>query len=189
MRKLIGLLIASGLAFASTARADIVNETVALSTGVGSCPGGGAAVKQEFQDPDGGYTWSNSEYEVPAGYVLEITDVDVQHNMQGEYSDWVTVSVRNRLDSTKQYTGFAVELVAQPIMKGDANLNLSWTDSFQVKRGSEHYALNTGFLVRQPARVCVSWKNGVLNNQVHLRGRLHPYGTVVTAPGGVLTTK
>src|SRR4051812_34060787 len=86
------------------AHADVTSEVVSLVLGGGNgsggaCAGGGYEPRQELQDPDGGWALGSAGYQVPDGFVLEVTDVDVTFGGHRVYSDSVSVTVQNRANA------------------------------------------------------------------------------------------
>ncbi len=199
MRKLIGTILLTTL-FSVPAYADVTHEVVSLVMGGGNgaggtCPNGaGSEPKQLIEDPDGGQLLANVGYQVPAGYVLEITDVEVTYAQNRVYNDWVNISVVNRANASRKYLAFTAQTSAAPILKADADLHLDYTDQYLSPRGTQHFTLGTGFLVSSNARICIAYTSpsSLLEGPVRLRGRLHPVqASPVPVPpigGGVLSS-
>jgi hypothetical protein len=173
------------------AHADVTDEVVSLVMGGGNgsggaCTGGGFEPRQELQDPNGGWALGGA-YQVPAGFVLEVTDVDVTYGWHRSYTDWVTVTVQNRALPSRSYVGFTAQIFAAWIMTADAYQHLLDPVQYISQRGTQHYALTTGFLVSTHARLCINYQSdGSLPEQpIRLRGRLRPVAASAMTGGGL----
>jgi hypothetical protein len=190
-------LTAATLLTAAPAHADVTGEVVSLVLGGGNgsggaCAGGGYEPRQELQDPDGGWALGSTGYQVPDGFVLEVTDVDVTYGAHRVFTDWVTVTVQNRANASRKYVGFTAQIAAAWIMTADAYLHLEDAVEYISQRGTQHYAMSTGFLVSRNARLCIAYPtdSAVTDQPIRLRGRLHPVAVSPTmgtgGPGGVV---
>jgi hypothetical protein len=171
------------------AHADVTSEVVSLVIGGGNgnggnCIGGGVEPRQEIQDPDGGSSLGGA-YQVPLGFVLEVTDIDVTFGGHRVYSDQVSVTVQNRANYNRKHVAFTAQFFVDWIMTADAYLHLQDPLEYISKRGTQHFALTTGFLVSRNARLCIAIPNdsSLTDQPIRLRGRLRPVAVSPTTGG------
>jgi hypothetical protein len=157
-----------------------------------ACPGlsGSYELVRVHQNPDGTTSTDSSEFVVPSGLLLEITDIEFQPWVVPSWFDSsVTLYVQNR-SSQRGYVAAAWN--SGPGYLGTASTSdgsiTTATTVIVSPHTTEVFHLNSGVLVGPAARVCVSVPQrgtlpGMLTGTL-VRGKLISDGvtTVITPP-------
>ena len=156
-----------------------------------ACPGGaGNELVRVHQNPDGTTSTDSSEFVVPSGMLLEVTDIEYEPSVvQNSWFEQPTfLYVQNR-STLRGYV--AASWNQGPAYLGTANSDGSITYGsgvFTTPHTTVVFHLNSGVLVGPAARLCVNLpKYGSLpgtNTGAIIRGKLIGDGstTVITPP-------
>jgi len=194
--------ILASTALASTARADVASDRVVLILG-GACPKGattpaiGSLLRRLYLNPDGTTTQETTEYRVPPGHYLEVTDMEWQPSgMIPRWGQQLTLFVQNRNNASQFYAAaaFGWGPMSIAVQSGSNPSLLDPTPQSVYDRMTRTHSFGTGPLVSSAGRLCVqnSWDTNQLPSAgagVIVRGRLIPTGGVVVSPGDTLPSR
>lgn len=186
MRKLI-LTTLSMFLFLSTAHADTNSLRVTLQVSNSLCPGfrNMNTLYRVHQNADGTWSRDSSEFVVPSGYLLEITDIEWQMPLTqlSAFQNVLSLYVQNRstLGGFTAFTyGFGPMINATEPSPGSLQINSANGLVYDLY-GSRTVSLGSGVLVGPTARACVG-TSGYLEtiaggtSPIVLRGKLIPDG-------------
>jgi hypothetical protein len=196
MKKII-LTLSLFVSFLSTAHADTNSLRVVLQGGA-ACPGlrGMSTLVRVHQNADGTYSKDSSEFVVPSGYLLEITDIEWQMPLT-QVTAWqnvLTLYVQNR-SSLGGFTafsyGYGPMINATEPSAGTLVINSANGLVYDLY-ASKTLTFGSGILVAPAARACVgaSGFNETIaggSTPFVLRGKLIPDGVSTGVVTGLST--
>jgi hypothetical protein len=179
MRRSALLLIAASLFATSTARPDVRTDYIRLGVSSVECPhGAGYELRQVFESADGGLDYATSLYQVPTGWVLEITDISFHESPSERCEKTVRLTVQNRHAPSRAHEAFSATLGTLTAARSDAPTSPSCPREQGGGRDSRHWSFSTGPLVSPAARLCWQQPSQALRtHEITIRGRLHPTDT------------
>jgi hypothetical protein len=193
MKKTI-LSILSLFVSLSAAHADTNSQRVVLQMGGTKCPGSGSmsTLIRVHQNADGTWSKDSSEFVVPSGYLLEITDIEWQMPLSqvNAFQNVLTLYVQNRssLGGFTAFTyGYGPMINATEPTPGALVLSSANGLVYDLY-ASKTVTLGSGVLVGPAARACVgaSGFNEIIaggSTPIVLRGKLIADGV----PTGLVT--
>ena len=171
-----------------SAHADTAGDRVLLLTGAAGCPSGQTGFRRLHQSPDGPQTLDSTEFQVPAGKYLEITNIEYTFPywtaFASSYVQSVDLFVRQRV-GTQVTNAFAVTYSNAPVFDAGAN---GFSDFGQyTSPGAETHVATfpAGPLVSSQARLCLSAASTFFSTgRYKIRGRLIAADATIQPPGG-----
>ncbi len=175
----------------SDAHADAVGDRVLLVQGPSGCPSGEVGFRRLVQSPDGTSRLETTEFQVPAGKYLEVTNVEYTLPIWTGYATSYTQSIgilgRQRA-GTLAISIFNATFANANILETDERGGVDGQGQFVSQNSATHVAaFPVGPLVGNELRVCVNAAAGfwAYLGRVQIRGRLIAADpTYLPPPGG-----
>ncbi|MFN0248700.1 MAG: hypothetical protein ACKV2T_17560 [Kofleriaceae bacterium] len=171
-----GALLATLLT--SNAHADVVGDRVVLVQGTNGCPAGEVGFQRLHQSPDGTSRLEATEFQVPAGKYLEVTNVEYSLPHWTGYAIGYQQSLgifgRQRAGASS-IAIFTATFANSNLLEIDERGNAVGAGSFVAQNSATHVvAFPVGPLVGTALRVCAKSEAGfwVHDGRVQIRGRL-----------------
>lgn len=163
---LLALIVSSSGAFAQPVILEpIINASCGLQT---------YKLRRLSYNPDGTFTGSTTEFDIPLGYNLEITDVEVEHPVPyANTSHLYAVYVQNKA-SGSQWTMWERDYFTTKLMSGTGPLSPGVQTGFVSQVVREHRNFATPFVASSAARLCArmpAWGPNFIG-RLRITGRL-----------------
>lgn len=192
MQRMMMFAVGALLATVSTsdAHADVVGDRVVLVIGTNGCPSGEVGFQRVLQSPDGTSRLEATEFQVPAGKYLEVTNVEYSLPIWTGYATGYTQSLgilgRQRVGTSSISIFYATFANADIFEMGERN-NAEGVGLFVNQNSATHVAaFPVGPLVGNELRVCVKADAGfwAYLGRVQIRGRLVAADPTYLPPSG-----
>jgi hypothetical protein len=174
----------------SDAHADAVGDRVVLVQGTSGCPTGEVGFKRLLQLPDGTSRLETTEFQVPAGKYLEVTNVEYSLPVWTGYATSYTQSfgvLGRQRTGTSAIAIFNATFANANILETDERGGVDGQGQFVSQNAATHVvAFPVGPLVGNELRVCANAQAGfwIYLGRVQIRGRLIAADPTYLPPSG-----